>query len=165
MVNRILFCVFLLISVEVSISKAYAQIGEYNTLVGVTAGTSIGASVKQFVSQAGAAELLIYRRWKGWVGTVLFEHHIKIREFRDLEWYVGGGAHYGFWKDGKGEPPWVYKIDKNYRTYGIDAILGIEYNINQSNFYCGAFWKPAYNFTSFTGFWGDEVSATLKYSF
>lgn len=144
--------------------ESNAQMRDYNTMVGVTAGTNIGGTVKQFISEPGAVDLLIYRRWKGWVAAALYEHHLDIREFRGLEWYFGGGAHYGMWKDGKGEPPWVDKIDQDYSTYGIDAIVGLEYNINRSSFYVGLYWKPAYNFTDFTKFWEDEAAFTLRYA-
>lgn len=144
--------------------ESKAQIQDYNTMIGITGGTNIGGTVKQFISYNGAIDLLVYRRWKGWVAAALYEHHMDIREFRGLEWYFGGGAHYGIWKDGKGEPPWVYKIDQDYNVFGIDAITGVEYNINQSNFFVGLYWKPAYNFTDFTKFWEDEVAFTLRYS-
>lgn len=142
-----------------------AQVGAYNTMIGVTGGTNVGGTVKQFISEQGAIDLLVYIRWKGWVGALLYEHHMDIREFDGLEWFLGGGAHYGIWKDGKGEPPWVYKIDQDYQVFGVDAIVGLEYNINRSNFYVGFYWKPAYNFEEFTTLWEDEAAFTLRYSF
>lgn len=148
----------------VLICPAFSQVGSYNTMVGVTGGTNVGGTVKQFISETGAVDLLVYNRWKGWVAAVLYEHHWDIREFEGLEWYVGAGAHYGIWKDGKGEPPWVYKIDRDYNVFGVDAIVGLEYNINRSNFYVGLYWKPAYNFTDFTKLWEDEAALTLRYS-
>lgn len=147
-----------------SVLESKAQIRDYNTMIGITGGTNIGGTVKQFISQQGAIDLLVYRRWKGWVAAALYEHHMDIREFRGLEWYAGGGVHYGLWQDGKGEPPWVDKIDQDYNAYGIDAIIGLEYNINRSSFYVGLYWKPAYNFTDFTKFWEDEAAFTLRYA-
>ncbi|PZX54748.1 hypothetical protein LV84_02902 [Algoriphagus ratkowskyi] len=141
-----------------------AQLRDYNTMIGVTAGTNIGVTAKQFISAEGAVDLLIYRRWKGLIAAALYEHHLNIRELRGLEWYFGGGAHYGMWKDGKGDPPWVEKIDQDYNAFGIDAIVGLEYNINRSNFYVGFYWKPAYNFTDFTKLWEDDAAFTLRYS-
>lgn len=145
--------------------ESKAQIRDYNTLIGITGGTNIGVTAKHFVSETGAVDLLVYRRWKGYVAAALYEYHLDIREFRGLEWYFGGGAHYGIWKDGKGDPPWVDKIDQDYSVYGIDAVVGLEYNINQSSFYVGLYWKPAYNFTDFTKFWEDEAAFTLRYAF
>ena len=160
-----LLVLFLTFSIFFSwVNDSNAQIADYNTMIGVVGGTNLGGTVKQFISYNGAVDILVYRRWKGWVGAALYEHHLDIREFRGLEWYFGGGAHYGIWKDGKGEPPWVYKIDQDYKVFGIDAITGVEYNINKSNFFVGLYWKPAYNFTDFTKFWEDEAAFTLRYS-
>ncbi len=96
---------------------------------------------------------------------MLYEHHMDIREIRDLEWYFGGGAHYGMWKEGKGIPRWTATSDQDYTVYGLDAIVGLEYNINRSNFYFGFYWKPAINFQEFAGFWEDDAAFTLRYSF
>ena len=144
--------------------SAKAQMRDFNTMVGVVGGTNLGGTVKQFVTQPGALDLLVYRRWKGTVAALLYEHHFEIREIRGLEWYLGAGGHYGIWKQPNGEPPWVYKIDQDYNAYGIDAIVGLEYNLSRSNFYMGFYWKPAYNFPDFTDFWGDEAAFTLRYS-
>ena len=145
-------------------AQSVAQIGDYNTMIGVTGGTNVGGTVKQFFTAQGAADLLVYNRWKGWVGALLYEHHMDIREFEGLEWYVGGGAHYGVWKAQKGIPPWVYKSTQDYKVYGLDAIVGLEYNINRSNFYFGVYWKPAINFQDYAGFWSDDAAFTLRYS-
>jgi hypothetical protein len=145
-------------------SMSVAQLVDYNTMIGVTGGTNVGGTVKQFFTAQGAADLLVYNRWKGWVGALLYEHHMDIREFYGLEWYVGGGGHYGFWTAKKGTPPWVDKSTQDYKVYGVDAIIGLEYNINRSNFYFGFYWKPAINFQSYAGFWEDDAAFTLRYS-
>ncbi|WP_051316006.1 hypothetical protein [Algoriphagus vanfongensis] len=163
--KKSLLAILLTVVLGVLPMLSHAQMGGYNTMVGVVGGTNIGGTVKQFVSETGAVDLLVYNRWKGWVGALLYEHHWDIREFYGLEWYVGAGGHFGMWKDGKGEPPWVYKIDQDYNVFGVDAIVGLEYNINRSNFYLGGYWKPAYNFAEFTRLWEDEAAFTLRYSF
>jgi hypothetical protein len=155
---------FLLIIYTISFTDSSAQVADYNTMIGVTGGTNVGGTVKQFFTAQGAADLLVYNRWQGWVGALLYEHHMDIREFEGLEWYVGGGGHYGVWKAGKGQPPWVYKSTQDYKVYGVDAIVGLEYNINRSNFYFGFYWKPAINFQDFAGFWEDDAAFTLRYS-
>ncbi|WP_296701096.1 hypothetical protein [Algoriphagus sp.] len=147
------------------VPEAKSQIGAYNTTVGIRGGTSVGGSVKRFVTDHDAIELMVYTRWKGWVGNLLFEHHMDIREFEGLEWYIGGGGHYGIWKVGKSEPPWVYKATEDYAAFGVDAIVGLDYNINRSNWYISLDWKPSYNFQDFTGLWWDETAFTLRYSF
>jgi hypothetical protein len=159
-----LFSFIFCLSCCVSVGEALSQTREYNTMIGITGGTNIGGTVKRFVSEQGAVDLLVYRRWKGWVAALLYEHHMDIREVRGLEWYVGGGFHYGAWSKGTGTPPWTAKSDQDYTVFGLDAIVGLEYNINRTNFYFGGYWKPAVNFQKFAGLWGDEVAFTLRYS-
>ncbi|PZV83464.1 hypothetical protein CLV31_10677 [Algoriphagus aquaeductus] len=146
-------------------ARAQFQMRDYNTMVGVRAGTSLGGSVKRFVTDHSAVELMAFNRWKGWNAVLLYEHHMDIREFRGMEWYLGGGAHYGIWKEPKAEPPWVYKGTDDYKAYGIDFIAGLEYNFYNTNIYLSFDWKPAYNFVDFTKLWWDEASFTLRYSF
>ena len=164
--NKLLvFATFFWLTYFISSKEAISQIGDYNTMIGVTGGTNVGVTVKKFVSDQGAVDLLVYNRWKGWIAALLYEHHMDIREIRDLELYVGGGFHYGLWKEGKGLPPWTATSDQDYNVYGLDAIIGLEYNINRSNFYFGGYWKPAINFQDFAGFWEDDAAFTLRYSF
>lgn len=146
-------------------SQAQYSMKQTNTMVGVRAGTSLGGSVKRFISDYAALELMVFKRWGGMNYALLYERHMDIREFRGMEWYVGGGAHFGQWKQGKSDPPWVYKATEDYTAYGIDAIVGLEYNFYGTNFYLSLDWKPAYNFVDFTDLWWDEASFTLKYAF
>ncbi len=161
-----LFTSAILLMVLISFSPiAKAQQGYYNTMVGIRAGTSIGGSVKRFVTDNSAVELMVFNRWKGWNAALLYEYHMDIREFRGMEWYLGGGGHYGKWTKEKGEPPWVYKSTQDYEAYGIDLVAGLEYNFYNTNIYLSLDWKPAYNFVDFTKLWWDEAAFTLKYSF
>ncbi|GAA0878561.1 hypothetical protein GCM10009119_15290 [Algoriphagus jejuensis] len=146
-------------------SPAKAQQGYYNTMVGVRVGTSLGGSLKRFVTDNSAVELMVFNRWKGWNVALLYEYHMDIREFRGMEWYLGGGAHYGKWTKDKGEPPWVSKPTQDYGAFGVDFITGLEHNFHNTNIYLSFDWKPAYNFVDFTGLWWDEAAFTLKYSF
>jgi hypothetical protein len=82
-----------------------------------------------------------------------------------MEWYLGGGVHYGIWKEPEAEPPWVYKGTEDYKAYGVDFIVGLEYNFYNTNIYLSLDWKPAYNFVDFTKLWWDEAAFTLRYSF
>ena len=74
-----------LLLVFCNVLESNAQMRDYNTMIGVTGGTNVGGTVKQFVSEPGAIDLLVYRRWKGWVVSALYEHHLDIRELRGLE--------------------------------------------------------------------------------
>jgi hypothetical protein len=162
---RPLFLAALLFFIVTVSAEAQYSFKRSNTMVGVRAGTSLGGSVKRFISDQAALELMVFKRWGGMNYVLLFEHHMDIREFRGMEWYLGGGVHYGTWKLGKSEPPWVYKATQDYKAYGVDAVVGLEYNFNGTNFYLSLDWKPAYNFVDFTDLWWDEASFTLRYAF
>ena len=160
------FCTVFLTSFLFSVdSLAQYQMRGYNTMVGFRAGTSFGGTIKRFVTDHSAIEAMVFNRWKGWNYTLLYVHHMDVREFRGLEWYLGGGGHYGIWREPKAEPPWVYKGTSDYKAYGVDFIAGLEYNFYNTNVYFSFDWKPAYNFVDFTKLWWDEAAFTLKYSF
>ena len=154
---------FLFVLVGESFSKY--QMRGYNTMIGFRAGTSVGGTLKRFVTDHSAVELIVFNRWKGWNGTLLYLQHLDIREVSGFEFYFGGGAHYGYWDEPTAEPPWVYKGTQDYRLYGVDFVSGLEYNFNNSNVYVSFDWKPAYNFVDFTKLWWDEAAFSLKYAF
>jgi hypothetical protein len=164
--KKVIFKLGLLICFFVSTASfAQFQMRGYNTMVGFRAGTSIGGTVKRFVTDHSAVELMVFNRWKGWNSTLLYITHLDIREFRGMELYLGGGGHYGIWREPKAEPPWVYKGTTDYKAYGVDFIAGLEYNFYNTNIYLSFDWKPAYNFVDFTKLWWDEAAFSLKYSF
>lgn len=165
MIRSLFVATVLFVAFFIGIPTAKAQLKAYNTSIGIRGGTSVGGSVKRFVTDRDAVELMVYTRWKGWVGNLLYERHMNIREFEGLEWYVGGGGHYGMWKVGKSEPPWVYKATEDYAAFGLDLIVGLDYNIDHSNWFISLDWKPSYNFQDFTNLWWDETAFTLRYSF
>ena len=62
-------------------------------------------------------------------------------------------------QDRWGEPGTKYTI------IGIDGILGIEYNFEEVPINIGLDWKPAFNLTSYSGFWGDGGALSIRYIF
>ncbi|MBS4072462.1 MAG: hypothetical protein KGZ90_14090 [Algoriphagus sp.] len=164
--KKVFFSFFLLLSFSyLNQTFAQYQMRGYNTMIGFRAGTSFGGTIKRFITDHDAIEAMAFNRWKGWNYTLLYVHHMDVREFRGMEWYLGGGGHYGIWNEPKAEPPWVYKGTTDYRAYGVDFIAGLEYNFYNTNVYLSFDWKPAYNFVDFTKLWWDEAAFTLKYSF
>jgi hypothetical protein len=78
MYKLFLFSITFCLSCFVFIGETNPQTQEYNTMIGVNGSTNIGGRVKQFVSEQVAVDLLVYRRWKGWVGALLCEHQMDI---------------------------------------------------------------------------------------
>jgi len=143
---------------------AFISAQDYNTGVGLRLGFSNGLSVKHFLSQRSAVEGLLSTRWRGFELTGLYEVHDNAFEVDRLNWYFGGGGHIGFWN---GDYTYNHWGDEgvNYTVIGIDGILGIEYNFSEFPINISLDWKPSFNLTGFSGFWGDGGALSIRYIF
>ena len=136
---------------------------DYGTGIGVRGGLSNGITVKHFINEKTAIEGLLASRWGGFNITGLYEiHNAAAFDVPSLNWYYGLGAHIGFWS-GK-DVGWA-DDDENYTVIGIDGIIGIEYNFEELPFNIGLDWKPAFNLTGNTEFWGDGGALSLRFVF
>jgi hypothetical protein len=142
--------------------SAFASAQDYNTGVGLRLGFSNGLTVKHFLSQRSAVEGLLATRWRGFEITGLFEVHNQAFDVERLNWYYGFGGHIGFWN---GDNTTWGDVGTNYTLIGIDGILGIEYNFKEVPINIGLDWKPAFNLTGYTGFWGDGGALSIRYIF
>ena len=136
---------------------------DYGTGIGVRGGLSNGITVKHFIGEKTAIEGLLSSRWGGLNITGLYEiHNAAAFDVSRLNWYYGIGAHIGFWS-GK-DVGWA-DDDEDYTVIGIDGIIGIEYNFAELPFNIGLDWKPAFNLTGNTEFWGDGGALSLRFVF
>jgi hypothetical protein len=142
-------------------TESFAQ---YNTGIGLRLGTGNGFTVKHFVTQQGAVEALIYSRWSGLIVSGLYEVHFDISEVRGLQWFVGGGAHFGTWNAGNHNLPRVPKRE-GMQTFGLDGIIGLDYKIYNAPVNLSFDWKPAVNFNESAGFWWDELALSVRFAF
>ncbi len=144
-----------------------AQAQDYKAAIGGRFGFYNGLTLKGFISSKGAIEGLLTTRWHGFSITGLYEHHMPIKEVKGLAWYVGGGAHIGYF-DGHYYNDYFYpgKIDdKDYTVVGADLILGAEYKIPEIPLNVGLDWKPAFNFINDDHFWFDGIALSIRYIF
>jgi len=140
--------------------KSNAQ--DYNTGIGLRGGWASGLTIKHFMHGNKAVEGIFDSRWHGFSVTGLYEVHHQAFDVNRLNFYYGIGAHIGFWD---GRYYWDYHNDKNYTVIGIDGILGLEYNFEEIPFNIGIDWKPAFNLTDSSGFWGDGGAISIRYIF
>jgi hypothetical protein len=142
---------------------AVSSAQDYRTGIGLRAGYPVGLSVKHFVSSNTALEGILASQWRGFLITGLFEAHKRLADVNNLNWYYGFGAHVGFFNENAdrywGEPGTAYTV------VGIDGILGIEYNFEDIPVNLSLDWKPAFNLTGYTGFWGDGGALSIRYIF
>lgn len=140
--------------------KSNAQ--DYSTGIGIRGGYGTGLTIKHFMHGNKAVEGIFDSRWHGLSVTGLYEVHNRAFEVNRLNWYYGIGAHIGFW-DGKYYRD--YHNDLNYTVFGIDGILGLEYDFKEIPFNIGIDWKPAFDLTDSSGFYGDGGAISIRYIF
>lgn len=136
---------------------------DYNTGIGLRGGLSQGLTIKHFVGDNTALEGIISTRWGGFNLTGLYEIHAQAFDTPGLNWYYGIGGHVGFW-DGNQNKSW-FDDNNNYTVIGIDGIIGIEYNFSEIPINLSLDWKPAFNLSGHSGFWGDNGAVSIRYIF
>lgn len=146
----------------------------YKTGFGVRVGGDGGLTIKHFIKSNRAIEGILSRSW-GYGGarlTGLYEVQKSIKDFKRVSWYYGIGAHVAFYNagyygyrpynggyyDNKGK--WHSTSYKNnYSSFGVDAILGLEYQFLEIPFTLGIDIKPYFDFTETNNrFWDAAIS-------
>lgn len=131
---------------------AFAQVNAQNTSSSYQTAVGVkfypGAiSLKHFVNNKGALEGLAYF-WKGGVRiTGLYELHYPLLQVDGLQWYIGPGAHIGFYDE---------KYYGSTAFIGIDGVLGVDYKIPGAPLNLSLDWNPSFEFGNGAEFqsWG-----------
>ena len=142
----------------VSISSAQ----DYNTGLGLRVGIYNGLTAKHFLGTKSALEGIISTRWKGIGITGLYELHNSLFNADRLKWYVGGGAHVGFYNGDNAD--WGSPGTK-YAVIGLDGILGLEFSFSDIPISLDLDWKPVFNIWGYQGVWADELALAMRYIF
>lgn len=140
--------------------KSFSQ--DYKTGIGLRGGFSSGITIKHFISGNAALEGILATRWRGFHIVGLYEVHNSLPT-PGLNWYFGGGAHMGVWQGYNGHP-W-FKDSRSYSVFGVDGILGMEYNFSQIPLNLSLDWKPAFNLIGWQGLWMDDFALSVRYIF
>jgi hypothetical protein len=130
----------------VATTQAQNTSSSYRTALGVKFYPG-AISIKHFVNERGAIEGLA-SFWKGGVRfTGLYELHYPLLQVDGLQWYVGPGAHIGFYDD---------KYYGGNTFFGIDGVLGIDYKIPGAPLNVSLDWNPSFEFGDGADFqsWG-----------
>ena len=100
-------------------------------------------------------EALLYINSDGFRLTGLYEKYFPLTpEVPGLNWFIGGGAHWGIWSDN-----WRtrYPTRESGIAIGVDGILGIDYKIKNAPLNISLDWQPSFNiigYQYFEGRWG-----------
>ncbi|MDO9341554.1 MAG: hypothetical protein Q7T72_13650 [Bacteroidales bacterium] len=144
------------------VSVSYAQ--DYKTGIGLRVGPYNGLTVKHFMGEKPAFELILATRWSGFVITGLYEIHNQAFNTERLKWYYGFGGHIGFWNGDYTHNYWG-KVGTPYTVVGIDGILGLEYSFTEVPINIGVDWKPAINIVGYNNYWYDGGALSIRYIF
>lgn len=133
-------------------SSGVSSYSGYNTSIGLRGGYTSGISIKNFVNNNSAVEVVLGSRWHGYSVTAMYEiHKGNALGIPGMSWEYGLGARAGYY-DGR----YYYKYNRgkcndpynskcyNYYYYndngpgmtalGIVAIGGLEYNFKEIPF-------------------------------
>ena len=127
----------------------------YTTALGVKVWDGGGISLKHFFNSQNAGELIGYFWRNGVRITGLFEIHGDINGAAGLKWYIGPGAHIGFYNS---------KYDDGAFA-GIDGVLGLDYKFNGAPINISLDWQPSFEFGDGRGFYGGWGGLGVRYTF
>ncbi|MEI6949129.1 hypothetical protein V9K67_18240 [Paraflavisolibacter sp. H34] len=128
----------------------------YKSAVGVKVWDGAGVSFKHFFTGNQAGELVGYFWKRGFRLTGLYEFHGPINGAPGLLWYVGPGAHLGFYNS-----KWGHK-----GTYaGIDGVIGLDYKFREAPVNVSLDWQPFFEFGDGVGFNGNLGGLGIRYTF
>jgi hypothetical protein len=144
----------LFISFVHSQSRSASSSG-YKTALGVKVWDGGGISFKHFLSDKNAIELIGYFWNRGSRVTGLYEIHGPITGATGLQWYIGPGAHIGFYNTKSGDGTVI----------GVDGVLGLDYKFSGAPINISLDWQPSIEFGDNRGFVGSWGGLGIRYTF
>jgi hypothetical protein len=145
----------LLFSAGVQAQSRSASGSSYRTALGVKVWDGGGISFKHFLNGNNALELIGYFWNRGTRITGLYEIHGPISGATGLQWYIGPGAHVGFYNTRYGDGAFI----------GIDGVLGLDYKFNGAPINISLDWQPSFEFGDQRGFVGSWGGLGIRYTF
>lgn len=145
---------FFIITVSQAQSKS-TNSSSYRTALGVKVWDGGGISLKHFFVENQAGELIGYFWRDGFRLTGLYEIHGNFQGAPGLKWYIGPGAHIGFYNTKYGDGSFA----------GIDGVLGLDYKFRGAPINISLDWQPSFEFGDARGFIGSWGGLGIRYTF
>ncbi len=145
----------LFISVASHAQSKSTNSSSYTTALGVKVWDGGGISLKHFFTDKNAGELIGYFWNRGVRFTGLYEIHGDINNAPGLRWYIGPGAHVGFYNTKYGDGAFA----------GIDGVIGLDYKFNGAPINVSIDWQPSIEFGDGRGFVGSWGGLGIRYTF
>jgi hypothetical protein len=142
----------LFIALAVTNASAQKSSGQdYTTALGVKFYPG-AITLKHFIRENRAVEGIGYF----WDRGFLYEIHGDINDVSGLKWYVGPGAHVGFYSSKWG----------GGTSLGVDGVLGLDYKFDDVPINISLDWQPSFEFGSrdWNGFAGNFGGLSIRYT-
>ena len=148
--------------------------GNYTTAIGLRGGFTSGVTLKHFIKDNAALEIILGTRWHGLSITGLYElHKGNAFDVPQLTWEYGIGARIGFYRgrayynyrncNNPNDPrcnPYYY--DRSITAIGLVGIGGLEYHFNEIPFTISLDLMPYFYFNHWGGGFLDG-SMSVRY--
>ena len=144
-----------------TVAFAQPEGSSYQTAVGVKFYPG-AITIKHFTQSNRAIEGLMTFWNYGIHFTGLYEFHDDINGAPGLKWYVGPGAHIGFWND-----HWKHDYPERHSGMylGIDGVLGLDYKFTGVPINISLDWQPYFNFIGYAYFEAASGGLAIRYTF
>ncbi len=152
---KLLFVLLFFCAIPNQKVQAQAQGDTYKTAIGVKFYPT-GVTLKTFMRSNIAFEAIGYFWEKGTRITGLFEYHYNLSPGGSLKWYIGPGAHVGFYKS---------DFFSGGTSVGIDGVLGLDYKFPGIPINVSLDWQPSYEFGNYAGFSGNWGGVGVRLAF
>ncbi len=157
--RKVLFLVSVIFCGFTLTTSAQSEGKDYQTAVGVQFWPG-AVTVKHFVGDNQAVEGRLNFWDEGFRLTGLYELHGDIDAAPGLKWYVGPGAHIGWYNDGYYHS---HFYNNGALSLGVDGILGLEYKFDGAPIAISADINP---YIEFNHFYFDVFGGLgVKYTF
>jgi hypothetical protein len=154
--RRISLVLVFLAFITISQAQSKSSNGStYKNALGVKVWDGGGISFKHFLTDNNALELIGYFWSHGTRITGLYEIHGPISGASGLKWYIGPGAHVGFYNTKYGDGSFI----------GIDGVLGLDYKFRGAPINVSLDWQPSFEFGDNRGFVGSWGGLGIRYTF
>ena len=142
-------------------SSAQALGSDYQTAVGFKFHPT-AITAKHFIKSDAALEGLLYIWRDGVRVTGLYEYYGDINGVDGLKWYIGGGAHVGFWND---EWRRDYPNRNKGVNIGVDGVLGLDYKIKGAPINISLDWQPSVSFVGYNYWEAGWGGLAIRFAF
>lgn len=132
----------------------------YQKALGVKFPGGLSLTYKQFISETHNLEAQFTAWHQGMRVAGLYEFNFySFKDVPELAWFVGGGAHLGFWKS-------EYQKDYNSKIdVGADGIIGLDYTFKKLPLNLSVDWEPAVTLVGNAGFTPVFGGIAVRYTF